>query len=292
MEEYTIKDLERLTGIKSHTLRVWERRYSLLDPGRTPTNRRRYSAADLRRIINVSILNRNGMKISAIASLTDNQLEEKVSSLLTGASEAGAELDALLLAMLSADREALENIYRKSVLSRGFEATVTSLVFPLLKRIGVMWQTGTVDPGYEHFVTAFFRNKLITALDLLSPATTSRGRVLFFLPENELHEMALIFYTYIARQSGYETLYLGQATPLESALIVAERWKPDFVVTGVLTSISGNNRKQFVNRLSETFSNYRVLVAGLLAELSGEALPSNVIAVKSPDELRANMSAS
>lgn len=291
-EEYTIKDLERLTGIKAHTLRIWERRYALLKPGRTSTNRRRYDATELKRIINVSILNRSGIKISAIAALSDSEIESKVHDLLSGTSNADTEIGALIVAMLDTDADTIEEIFHKSVMVRGFENSFTELVFPFLTRVGVMWQTGTVDPGYEHFVSAFFRSKLIAALELLSPPDSgSKGKVLLFLPENEWHELPLLFYGYIARHVGYKTLYLGQATPLDSAVIIAERWNPDLVVTGLVTTFTGIDCCEFAGRIKSAFKDRRLLISGLLTNISDEELPPGVSKISSARELRTALSA-
>ena len=143
MERYSIRDLDRLSGIKAHTIRVWERRYGIIKPHRTATNRRRYDDADLRMIINISILRRNGFKISEIAGLTGSEIEEKVSFLTTEILNSDTQIDTMVRAMVDLNENEVNDLLNKSMIHRGLEETMTALVFPFLKRIGVMWQTGS-----------------------------------------------------------------------------------------------------------------------------------------------------
>jgi MerR family transcriptional regulator, light-induced transcriptional regulator len=292
MEQFTIKDLERLSGVKAHTLRVWERRYRIIKPMRTGTNRRRYTGNDLRRLINISILLRNGFKISKIAALTEKETEEKAAAVLSGTTQGIAELDSLILAMLDLNDRQVNDILMKSVMNRGFEETITDVVFPFMSRIGTMWQTGTISPGYEHFMTALFRNRMISAIDTLSGAPSSKPRrALLFLPENELHEMPLLFFTWVIKKLGFETLYLGQMTPLSSVVPICDKWNPEFVITGTVTGLP-EQPGEYLKQLASSFPGRRILVAGTLATVAARSRIKEIIAVTSVQELKTNMSAS
>lgn len=169
MDRYSIRDLDKLSGIKAHTIRVWERRYGIVKPHRTDTNRRRYGDEDLRRIINISILRRNGFKISEIAGFSDSDIEGKVSFLSKEVFNSDTQIDSMVMAMVGLNGKAVNDLLNRSMMNRGLEETMTDLVFPFLKRIGIMWQTGSADIGSEHFVSNIFRRKLIASIDNLTP---------------------------------------------------------------------------------------------------------------------------
>ncbi|MFO7575497.1 MAG: MerR family transcriptional regulator [Bacteroidales bacterium] len=286
MDQFSIKDLERLSGINAHTIRIWERRYGLMDPMRTTTNRRVYSGEDLRRIISIGILNRSGLKVSKIACLTNEELDRMVSEQLESSALVTDETERLLVAMLEVDNGSAKKILRESLESRGFEATIEEIIFPFIRRVGDLWQTGTINPGHEHFISNIFRNQLITAMEssLPFPEAGSASAILF-LPENEMHELPLLLYDYIFRKSGYETIYLGQMTPIESVILLAEKRNPEFIVTGASTSLPPKPMK-FIRSLSQALPQCRIIVAGNLASLKSVAGLSNVTAVGSIAKLR------
>src|SRR5512133_2410828 len=203
MDRYSLNDLEKLTGIMAGTIRIWERRYRIIRPHRTETNRRWYNDDDLRRIINISILNRNGIKISKIATLTGAEIEAKVVSLTMEADDTEINIDSLIIAMTTFNEKGVNEILSRSIISIGFENTFTNLVFPFLKRVGILWHTGSVNVGAEHFISSLFRWRIISAIDALPPAVNARRlRAVMFLPEKELHEIGLLFFTYIIRSMG------------------------------------------------------------------------------------------
>jgi MerR family transcriptional regulator, light-induced transcriptional regulator len=291
MEEFTIKDLERLSGVKAHTLRVWERRYRIIEPSRTDTNRRRYTGSDLRRLINISILLRNGFKISKVASLTDKEANEKAATLIAASEQSTPAIDSLVLAMFDLNTAAINEIIMRSVINGGLEDCMEELIFPFMNRIGAMWQTGTVDPGYEHFMTGIFRNRIISAIDSLPSAGINQRRALLFLPENELHDLPLLYFAWIAKKMGFEIMYLGQMTPLASVTKVADKWDPEYLITGTATLLPDDPLK-YLKDLSKAFQGRKVLVSGTLAPISADAGMKNIIAVASAADLKTNMSGS
>ena len=207
MTHYTLYELEKLTGILAATIRVWERRYNIIKPKRTETNRRWYDDDDLRRLINISIIYHGGIKISKIAKYSESELVEKVEFLTRDSVISDTYVKSLIFAMLSFNGNAVNEILLRSVINIGFEDTFSSVVFPFLRRIGIMWHTGSANTGAEHFITNILREKLIVAIDSLPPANDpERKRVIMFLPDNELHEMGLLFYSYLIRKLGHEVL--------------------------------------------------------------------------------------
>jgi DNA-binding transcriptional MerR regulator/methylmalonyl-CoA mutase cobalamin-binding subunit len=287
MEQYTLNDLERLTGVRADTIRIWERRHGIICPQRTSTNRRWYTGNDLRRLINISIMNRSGVKISEIASLAPHVLEEKTASLIKGSTGKDILTDSLVIAMTKYDETAVNEILLRSVIKNGFTGTFSSLVFPFLHKVGVMWHTGSVNAGAEHFISNIFRRKLISAFDNLSPLLTQKSkRILMFLPENEYHELGLLYYAYTARNLGHEVLYLGQSTPINAVIEVSAAWNPEIVITGALSGMSVKDHNEFVEKLSNSLSGKKILLAGSLAETAKKKKASTIIACRSEDELR------
>ncbi len=290
MDRYTISDLEKLTGIMAGTIRIWERRYHIIKPHRTDTNRRWYDDDDLRRILNIAILNRNGFKISKIVAMSDREIIESVEKLTGESTDSGNQADSLVIAMTGLDENAVDRIIMRSVINRGFEETFTEVVFPLLNRVGIMWQTGTVDVGTEHFISNIFRKRLIAAIDSLPPADNlKRMKILLYLPENELHELGLLFYAFIARKEGHDTLYLGQATPFDALSDMITRWHPDIIVTGSLTGLPFDSPENYLDRISSTFSDKKILVSGTLAMTLVTRSSPNIFAIASSNDFRKHL---
>jgi DNA-binding transcriptional MerR regulator len=287
MRHYTLNELEKLTGILAATIRVWERRYNIIKPKRTETNRRWYDDDDLKRLINISIIYHSGIKISKIAKYAGSDLEEKVEFLTRDSVISDIHIKSLIVAMLSFNGNAVNEILLRSVINIGFEETFSSVVFPFLRRVGIMWHTGSVNTGAEHFITNIFRGRLITAIDSLPPANDpGRKRVIMFLPDNELHEMGLLFYSYLIRKLGHEVLYLGQATPFLALTEANEKWHSDILVTGVLSDLSISEPEEYLNSLSTTFKSQKILVSGSLADEPAIEKYNNIYSIRSVNDLK------
>ena len=286
MSRYTIAELEKLTGIKAGTIRIWERRYRVIKPHRTDTNRRWYDDEDLVRIINIAILHRHDVKISKIATMTGDEIAAQVALLTSETTDADTYLDTLVVAMTALNEKAINDILFRSIIIRGFEGTFEYIVFPFLRRVGVMWQTGSVDIGSEHFISNIFRKRLIVAADSLPQSEDqARKRVLLFLPEREWHELGLLYFGFVIKKAGHDILYLGQTTPFNALTDVAERWNPDILVTGSLTGLPFERPEDYMGRLSTAFSTRKILVSGAMAEAAGKKKFANVFPVTSRTEL-------
>ena len=287
MRHYTLYELEKMTGILAATIRVWEKRYNIIQPKRTATNRRWYDDDDLRRIINISIIYHSGIKISKIAKYSESELIKKVESLTRDSVISDIHIKSLIVALLSFNGNAVNEILLRSIINIGFEETFSSVVFPFLRRIGIMWHTGSADTGAEHFITNILRGKLIAAIDSLPPANDyKRKRVIMFLPDNELHEMGLLFYTYLIRKSGHEVLYLGQATPFSALIEASEKWHSDILVTGTLSELSVFEPEEYLYNLSTTFKAQKILVSGSLADKPVIEKYKNIYPIRSVSDLK------
>jgi DNA-binding transcriptional MerR regulator len=287
MDRYSLADLEKLTGIMAGTIRIWERRYHIIKPHRTDTNRRWYDDDDLKRIINIAILNRNGLKISKIATLTDQEIAGKVAALARESTDTEIQINSMIAAMTGLNENAINDILMRSVINTGFEMTFENIVFPFLRRVGLLWHTGSDDVGAEHFVSNIFRKRLICAIDSLPPGDRpDRKKVILYLPEDELHELGLLFYTFTVRKAGHETLYLGQSTPFDALEDVVKRWQPDIIITGALTGLPFSGPEDYLGRISSAFSDRKILVSGALAHTAGKVTLNNVFPVTSLSDLK------
>lgn len=216
MMRFQIRDLEEFSGVKAHTIRMWEKRYGLLSPDRTDTNIRTYGMDELKAILNVAYLNQSGYKISKIASMTASERDQLVREVARSKNEGGEVVNSLKLAMLSFDEVLFDTVTVKYRLAHGFSALVEQVFVPLLEHIGVLWQTNSICPAHEHFISCLIRQKILAATDGLSvPAKHDPHVYVLYLPENELHELGLLYVNYLLRADGRRTIYLGQSVPGE-----------------------------------------------------------------------------
>ena len=215
MAVYSIKELENLSGIKAHTIRIWEKRYNLIEPYRTTTNIRYYTDQELKKILNVAMLNRHGIKISNIARLTDKELTDEILRVCSSNSSLENIVDSLIITMIDMDEIKFNSIINKAISKHGFTEAFLTVVYPFLEKIGVLWMAGDINPAQEHFVVNLIRQKLITAVDGFSHQFNPKARkFLLFLPEGEWHEIGLLFALYLIKEAGHEVIYLGQSVPL------------------------------------------------------------------------------
>ncbi|MDA9069844.1 MerR family transcriptional regulator [Algibacter sp.] len=215
---FSIKDLENLTGIKAHTIRIWEKRYNLLSPNRSDTNIRNYSLLSFQKLLNISFLNNNGLKISKIAELDEEQIPIKVREIASRAKVEDHAINALKMAMINFDQVLFYSTYNNLLENKTFSEIFYSVFLPLLNEIGLLWQTNTITPAHEHFLTVHMKQKILLnteRLQLLEPKPVSKTFVLF-LPENEIHDIGLLFINYQLRGKGYHTIFLGESVPMES----------------------------------------------------------------------------
>jgi DNA-binding transcriptional MerR regulator len=285
MGKYSIKELEQLSGIKAHTIRIWEKRHKLIDPSRTPSNIRFYSDQDLKKIINVSLLNNNGYKISKIADMTLEEMNNKVLELGESKDDIAIHIDQLVLAMIDLEEEAFEKTLNTLILRYSFEKTITEIVYPFLEKIGLLWQTQNITPAHEHFMSNLIRQKLMVAIDGLPLPPKGARKILLFLPEGELHELGLLFYHYLTRKSGWRTYYLGQNVPHSDLVSIYNVHRPEVLLTSITTA-TGGNIEFYLKRLEEDFPNATILAAGYQVQQFKGAKVGNVQTFRSALDLR------
>ena len=237
LNRFSIRDLENFSGVKAHTIRIWERRYGLLDPDRTDTNIRTYSSEELKTILNVAFLNRHGVKISHIAALSRAERDRRVKEVADDKSDPDISLNALKLAMLSYDADLFERTSDAFRAVEGFRALAERLYVPLLEHVGVLWQSSSICPAQEHFASNMVRQKLVAAIDQARPLPRLEGKLhVLYLPENEIHEIGLLYLHYRLRIAGERTIYLGQSVPMEDLAQIADQFTGPITFIAVLTA--------------------------------------------------------
>ena len=277
MGHFSIGDLEQLSGIKAHTIRIWEQRYGILRPVRTATNIRTYCDDDLRRLLNVATLCGRGHRISQVAKLSEQELSKAVISCNdeTHSQNYCHQVNALLAAMLEMDEPQLTRVLANVTAQYGFEQAILRVAYPFLQRIGVMWQAGSVNPAQEHLVTNLLRQKMMAAVDALPSVQPSRARRwVLFLPEREMHELALLFMNYALRARGHHVLYLGQNLPITELQAVCAAYQPHAAIT-VMTAVPERHEvPEFVQELRRLCPDVQLYLYGPLAQMEFE-LPAN-----------------
>lgn len=282
MASYSIKELEALTGIKAHTIRIWEQRYAVLAPGRTRANIRLYTEEDMMHLLNVSTLNKSGMKISKIISMSAEEIKAAVLALHEISSEYAAQIEALIAAMLAFDEKSFEKNLANNILRIGFEDTFLQLVFPFLQRMGILWQTGSLRPTQEHFASNILRQKIMAALDAqVNTTSTTKARCMIFLPEQELHEHSALFLNHAIRSRGFHTLYLGAAVPLRDAAMAKKEYRPDYILIVCTSYPEPSGVQEYLDALGRRFAGVPVLVGGRQLLVPGLKMPANVRLLRS-----------
>ena len=284
---YSIKDLERLTGIKAHTLRIWEKRYNIVEPQRSESNIRSYTDEDLKKLLNISILVKNGYKISKVADLCSSFINEKIIEISRLSNNHNSEVEGLIISMIELDESKFEKILNSSVIKMGFERTVYEIIYPLFEKIGVLWQTGSINPAQEHFISNLVRRKLFVAIDGLSYNTKPAAeKYVLYLPEWELHEIGLLLYDYLIRKSGNSVIYLGQSLAYEDLVSICNDAKPEYILTNITSTIPSNELRDYIKQLSANFNDKTVFLSGLQTINISFPLPANIIIVSSVTDFK------
>jgi len=285
MNAFTIKDLENLSGIKAHTIRIWEQRYHFLKPQRTDTNIRYYSNDELKTILNIALLNKYGYKISHIDKMQPDEIRTRILSL--GDAQAMQEriVNELVQEMVELEIEKFEKILTSYIAQKGIERTVMQILFPFLEKIGILWLTGHINPAQEHLVTNIIRQKLVVAIEGCVTHLDRKKTVLLFLPEGEHHELGLLFMYFMLKNRGLKTLYLGANVPMKDVAYVAKLKKPDLIFTHLTATTSGFNMERMLTNASVQFAGIPMVVSGAPAQQYNRAIPAGITFKKSLPEV-------
>lgn len=259
---YSIKDLEKLSGIKAHTIRIWEQRYGIIVPKRTHTNIRYYEDNDLKLVLNIALLNRNGIKISKIAEMSPEEIAEKVGAISEINFEYGTQLDALTISMIEMDEYKFDRIVSTNIQQIGFERTMLDIIYPFLDKLSLLWLTGSIHPVQENFISYLIRQKLIAAIDKEPLLADSHQKFIIYLPEGERQELSLLFMQYLLKSRRNRVVYLGQEISISDLKDAYNIHKPDFIFTMITETFAKEPVQQYIDRLSETFPDSHLLFSG------------------------------
>ncbi len=215
---FSIKDLENLSGIKAHTIRIWEKRYNILEPMRTDTNIRYYDLASLQKLLNITLLHNHGYKISKISQYPEESIPNLVNEIISAKSVKNHAINAFKMAMMNFDQSLFIKTYNNLLAQKSFREIFYEVFIPLIKEIGFLWQTDTITPAHEHFISYLIKQKILTNTEknqLIEPLKTDKIFVLY-LPYNEIHELGLMYLNYEITYHGYKSIYLGESVPMEN----------------------------------------------------------------------------
>ena len=260
MDQFSIKEIEALTGIKAHTIRIWEQRYGVVCPKRTENNIRFYTSEDLRKLLNVTALYNQGIKISKIASMDESALCKEVQVACKCNSIWDEEMAQLKLAMLSLDEDAFNHIIQRGILQCGVDATFEKLLFPFVIEMGNWWQTGMICTAHEHFVSHITKQTLLNQITSIINTPVDAKRVLLYLPAGEMHELSLLYAHYKLKKAGYKVLYLGQCVPIGAIKTALKTFKPTHAVTHLVTSECKDATAQMLNETQKLMEESNTLL--------------------------------
>ena len=279
---FSIKNLENLSGIKAHTLRIWEKRYNLLEPERTDTNIRRYSLDSLRKLLNVTLLYNHGFKISKIASLDDSEIPKLVRSIALKANSEQVSINAFKLAMINFDYELFDTNYEEILQHHNFEYLFMNIFMPLMKELGILWQTGAISPSHEHFITNLVKQKIHLQTEYLQKNKFEPNHPIFvlFLPENEIHELGILYLHYLILSKGYRTIFLGQSLQTSSLQTLYSYETKYYFVSYITVEPSKDEimpyLQTFYNKILDKQDSKLILFGPQQIAIDKEALPEKI----------------
>jgi len=236
-QNFSIKDLEYLSGIKAHTIRMWEKRYGVLKPNRTDTNIRTYSVNGLQKILNIAFLNENGYKISRISNMSDDEVSQLVKRITTSKSNVNRAVQSMKVAMMNFDQPLFLKTYDGLLTNKTFRDIYREVFIPLLEQIGYLWQSNTITPAHEQFISNLIKQKLFINIENLQKVQPLKEDKVFvlFLPEEEIHDIGLYYANYELLSHGYKVIFLGQSLPMEDLSYLSKLFKETVFISYLTT---------------------------------------------------------
>ena len=282
---FSIRELEALSGIKAHTIRIWEQRYNFLKPSRTQTNIRTYNNDELKTLLTVALLNKYGYKISHIDEMDP---QERASHLLKLPDKNALRenlVNELIGYMIDLNCSGFESLLNEYLQENGIENTIEKLVFLFLERVGILWQTSKIIPIQEHIVSNIIRQKIISAIEHANTNHPKKKTFLLLLPEDEHHEMGLLYVYYLLKKRGFTVIYLGASVPLVDIQYINQKKKPDFLYLHITSFPYQHNLSKYFNSLQTITNGSNVILSGSAISSYKKPLPDNFIQIPSIVEL-------
>ena len=263
MVVYSINDLEKLSGIKAHTLRIWEKRYDILEPKRTATNIRYYEDNDLQKILNIALLQKNGYKISKIAQLEEAELSRLTAELSEVDAVFEEHLDSLTIAMLELNEYKFNKILTLYIDQKGFIDTMEQVIYPFLEKLSMMWMAGSIKSAHENFVTYLIKRKCVAAIDRIKEKMPDQAvNYIIYLPENESHELSLLYIHYLLKSNGFNVINLGINVNLIDVIDTNNIIAADYIFTIINDSYSGDALQNYIDDLLKYSDTTTLIISG------------------------------
>ena len=287
MNFFSISDIENLTGIKAHTLRIWEQRYNLLNPKRRESRHRMYDNEDLKYILRIAYLYHSGYKISKIAALPIEDIQKLALQTNSGKENYQVFINQLTESSIDFDQPRFEKILHNLILHLGFERTIVQILFPLLNKIGLLWMTDRVSPAQEHFASTLVVKKILTATDGLELQTSGEKRkVLIFSPEGEHHEIPLLFIQYMLKKNGVSYVYAGKNSSIDVLKDFCSLHAITQILCHLVTNLLSTDLDTYLNRISLAFADKEIFFSGPQAR-KVHSPPQNLRLLRNADEMLA-----
>ncbi|MBN2263760.1 MAG: MerR family transcriptional regulator [Prolixibacteraceae bacterium] len=285
MKHYSIGELELLSRIKTHTIRVWEQRYKLLVPERSEGNTRYYNENQLKKLLKVALLNKSGIKISHIVEMSDQELSQKADEIILNTGNIDLAVEQLMNASLNFDQNKTKSFFDQYIQLYGLENTFEKIIFPYLRVVGNLWVSGKITPGHEHFFTNLCKLKLFAEIDKLALPTNNESGVLLFQPEWDYHELGILYYMYLFTKAGYFCTYLGQAVPIKDAIQTANTLKKKHIITTFIGPTTHENVLEYIDKLVTGTKNSTIYVSGPHVDFPLNQYKNRVMVFQSVNDL-------
>lgn len=287
---FSIKDLENLSGIKAHTIRIWEKRYNVLEPMRTDTNIRVYDLSSLQKLLNITLLHNYGYKISKISKLPTERIPEMVREIISEKSVKNHAINAFKMAMMNFDQTLFFNTYNSLLAEKSFKSIFYEVFIPLMQELGFLWQTDTITPAHEHFITYLIKQKLLINTEKVQILEPTRNDKIFilYLPMNEIHELGLMYLNYEIISNGYKTIFLGESVPIDSLKDIHTYFDNLVFVTYMTVEPDKEAINDYLKKVNEEVimtHNSEFWVLGKMTEHIDEKMHKNIKIFKSIPEV-------
>ena len=288
---FSIKDLENLSGIKAHTIRIWEKRYNILEPMRSETNIRFYNIKNLQKLLNIVLLHNYGYKISKISTLSSEEFNKLANDIISEKSAKNHAISTFKVAMMNFDQTLFFNTYNKLLSEKSFKEVFYSVFIPLMQELGFLWQTDTISPAHEHFITYLIKQKLLINTEKVQTLTPTRQDKVFvlFLPSNEIHELGIMYLNYEILLHGYQTIYLGESIPIDSLLDLKSAFEKITFVSYFTVEPNPEILEDYVDemyqKLIKDSNNEMLLLGRMTAEIKDKNKYKNINIYNSIEDL-------
>lgn len=288
---FSIKDLENLSGIKAHTIRIWEKRYNILEPMRSETNIRFYDIKNLQKLLSIVLLHNYGYKISKISSLSHEEFNKLANDIISEKSAKNHAISTFKVAMMNFDQTLFFNTYNKLLSEKTFKEVFYSVFIPLMQELGFLWQTDTISPAHEHFITYLIKQKLLINTEKVQTLTPTKDDKVFvlFLPSNEIHELGIMYLNYEILLNGYQTIYLGESIPIDSLLDLKNAFEKITFVSYFTVEPNQEIIEDYIDEMHEKLiknsDNEMLLLGRMTAEIKDKNKYKNIHIYNSIEDL-------